>query len=175
MEELLKAVKSIKYRKACGYGEIPVEVWKLKEFHEILLECCNSVYQQEVISSWRKGCILPFPKKDNLSITKNYRGITLTAITAKIYNLMLLNRIKPAVDPLLRRNQNGFRRKRSTMGKILTIRRNLEGVRANNLPAVLLFIDFSKAFDSIHRGKIRDILIVYGIPQETVDAIMMLY
>ena len=175
MEELLKAVKSIKYGKACGLDEIPVEVWKLKEFHEILLECCNSVYQQEVISSWRKGCILPFPKKGNLNITKNYRGITLTAISAKIYNLVLLNRIRPAVDPLLRKNQNGFRRKRSTMGQILTIRSIKEGVRANNLPAVLLFIDFSKAFDSIHRGKMRDILIAYGIPQETVDAIMMQY
>ena len=54
MEELLKAVKSIKYGKACGLDEIPVEVWKLKEFHEILLECCNSVYQQEVISRYRK-------------------------------------------------------------------------------------------------------------------------
>ena len=177
IEELLKVVKSIKYGKACGLDEIPVEVWKLKEFHEILLECCNSVYQQEVISSWRKGCMLPFPKKGNLNITKNYQGITLTAISAKIYNLMLLNRIRPAVDPLLRKSQNGFRRKRSTMGQILTIRRILEGVRANNPPAVLLFIDFSKAFDchSIHRGKMRDILIAYGIPQETVDAIMMLY
>ena len=164
---------SIKYGKACGLDEIPVEVWKLKEFHEILLECCNSVYQQEVISSWRKGCILPFPKKGNLNITKNYRGITLTAISAKIYNLMLLNKIRPAVDPLLPKNQNGFRRKRSTMGQILNIRRILEGVRANNLPAVLLFIDFSKAFDSIHRGKMRGILIAYGIPQETVDAIMI--
>ena len=84
---------------------------------------------------------------------------------------MLLNRIRPAVDPLLRKNQNGFRRKRSAMGQILTIRRILEGVRAKSLPAVLLFIDFSKAFD----GKMRDILIAYGIPQETVDAIMMLY
>ena len=166
---------SIKYGKACGLDEIPVEVWKLKEFHEILLECCNSVYQQEVIiSSWRKGCILPFPKKGNLNITKNYRGITLTAISAKIYNLMPPNKIRPAVDPLLRKNQNGFRRKRSTMGQILTIRRIL-GVRANNLPAVLLFIDFSKAFDSIHRGKMRGILIAYGIPQERVDAIIMLH
>ena len=61
------------------------------------------------------------------------------------------------------------------LGQILTIRRILEGVRANNLPAILLFIDFSKAFNLIHRGKMRNILIAYGIPQETVDAIMMLY
>ena len=41
MEELLKAVKSIKHLKACGLDEIPVKVRKLKEFHEILLKCCN--------------------------------------------------------------------------------------------------------------------------------------
>ena len=38
------------------------------------------------------------PQKGNLVITKNYRGITLTAIAAKIYNLMLLNRTRPKLD-----------------------------------------------------------------------------
>ena len=38
------------------------------------------------------------PKKTNLAITKNYRGITLTAIAAKVYNLMLRNRIRPKID-----------------------------------------------------------------------------
>ncbi len=32
--------------------------------------------------------------------------------------------------------------------KILTIRRILEGVRAKNLQATLIFVDFNKAFDS---------------------------
>ena len=110
-----------------------------------------------------------------MTLAKNYRGITLTAISAKIYNLLLLNRIRPKVDPILRRNQNGFRQNRSTSGQILTIRRLLEGVNAKKLPATLLFIDFSKAFDSIHRGRMKDILLAYGIPCETVNAIMMLY
>ena len=38
----------------------------------------------------------------------------------------------------------------------------------------LLFIGFSKAFDSIHRGKIEKILLAYGLPNETVTAIMVL-
>ena len=57
----------------------------------------------------------------------------------------------------------------------MTIRRILEGVRAKNLQATLLFVVFTKAFDSIHRGKIEQILLEYGVPKETVAAITILY
>ena len=79
------------------------------------------------------------------------------------------------MDPILRKNQNGFRKNRSTLGQILTIRRILEGVKSKNLPLTLLFIDFSKSFDSIKRNKMEQILQIYGIPTETIEAIMMLY
>ena len=72
-----------------------------------------------------KGCILPLPKKGDLGLAKNYRGITLTSIAAKIYNALLRNRIEPKIDNILRKNQNGFRRNRSTTSQILTIRRIL--------------------------------------------------
>ena len=67
---------------------------------------------------------------------------------------MLLNRKRPDIDPTLRKNQNSFRTKRSTTGKIVTIRRILEVVTSKNLPATLLFIDFSKDFDSISHNDI---------------------
>ena len=69
----------------------------------------------------------------------------------------------------------GFRRNRSMTSQILTIRRILEGVRAKNLQATILFVDFTKAFGSIHRGKMEQILLAYGIPKETIAAIMILY
>ena len=115
-----------------------------------------------------KGCILPFPKKGDLGLAKNYRDITLTSLAAKIYNALLRNCIETKIDNILRKNQNGFRRNRSTTSKILTIRRILEGVWAKNLQATLIFVDFTKAFDSIHRGKMEQILLAYGIPKETV-------
>ena len=76
-----------------------------------------------------KGCILPFPKKGDLGLANNYRGITLTYIAAKIYNALQRNRIEPKIDNILRKNQNGFIRNRSMTSKILTICRILEGVR----------------------------------------------
>ena len=57
----------------------------------------------------------------------------------------------------------------------LTIRKILEGVRAKNLQETILFVDFTKAFDSIPRGKMEQILLAFGIPKETVAAITILY
>ena len=40
---------------------------------------------------------------------------------------LLLKRIQPEVEKILRRNQNGFKEGRSTIGQILTVRRITEG------------------------------------------------
>ena len=132
-EELDSVLRRIKNRKAAGLNEIPLEVWKTRQFDDILLRQCNEVFSQNRIERWMKGCILPFPKKGDLGLAKNYRGITLTSIAAKIYNALLRNRIEPKIDNILRKNQNGFRRNTSTTSQILTIRRILEGVRAKKL------------------------------------------
>ena len=100
-------------------------MWKTRQFDDILLRQCNAVYSQNRIERWTKGCILPFPKKGDLGLAKNYRGITLTSIAAKIYNALLRNRIEPKIDNILRKNQNGFRRNRSTTSQILTIAERL--------------------------------------------------
>ena len=174
-EELDSVPRKIKNRKAAGLDEIPPEVWKTRQFDDTLLRHCNAVYNQNPIDRWMKECILPFPKKGDLGLAKNYRGITLTSIAAKIYNALLRNRIEPKNDNILRKNQNGFRRNRSTTSQILIIRRILEGVRAKNLYVTLIFVDFTKAFDSIHRGKMEQILLAYGIPKETVTAMTILF
>ena len=122
-----------------------------------------------------KRCILPFPKKGDLGLAKNYRRIILTSIAAKIYNALLRNRIEPKIDNILRKNQNGFRRNRSTTSQILTMRRILEDVRVKNLQVTLQFVDFTPALDSIHRGKNEQILLAYGLLKETVAAIPILH
>ena len=71
---------------------------------------CNQIFNLDKPDMWSKGDIIPFPKVSNLCLSTNYRGITHTCISAKIYNKMILNRILPFKDPLLDPNQNVFRR-----------------------------------------------------------------
>ena len=63
--------------------------------------------------------LIPLPKSGDLSKTGNYRGIALTSLIMKTINRMILNRLRPVVDPLLRGNQNGFRPGRSTVAQVL--------------------------------------------------------
>ena len=90
-------------------------------------------------------------------------------------NKMILLCIQPKLDPHVRPNQNGFRPKPSTTAHILALRRLIEGVKRYHLKSVIVFVDFSKAFDSVHRGMMLKILKAYGIPPQIVQAIAKLY
>ena len=169
-EELNSVLRKIKNRKAAGLDEISPEVWKTKQFDDILLRHCNTVYNQNIIDRWAKGCILPFPKKGRPWISQELPRYN--PIAAKIYNALLRNRKKPQIENIIRKNQNDFRRNRSTTLQILTIHRILENVRANNLEASILYVDFGQAFDSIHRGKMEQILLAYGNYTRIVRAIL---
>ena len=52
--------------------------------------------------------------------------------------------------------------------EILTLHQFIKGVYAKNLEVTQLFIDFSKAFNSIYREKMEQILLAYGLPKESV-------
>ena len=75
-----------------------------------------------------KACITPFTKKCDLGITLVSRGITLIPTTTKVYNALLLNRIRHEVVKILRKMLNGFGKNRSTTSHILTMRQIIEGV-----------------------------------------------
>ena len=65
------------------------------------------------LSGKDKKSSVKVPKKGDLSLMTNYRGISLLSIAAKVYNKILLNRIRDHVDPILRSKQAGFRSGRS--------------------------------------------------------------
>ena len=85
------------------------------------------------------------------------------------------NRILPAIKPPLRINQNGFRPGRTTTSHILALRCLIEGIKDKNLSVIIIFIDFKKAFDTIHCGKLIQILRSYGIPEKLVRATEVMY
>ena len=137
---------------------------------------CQLVFKERhAPTQWTSSMMIPLPKKGNLELKTNFRGICLTSIAAKVYNRVILNRIREPIDAILRRNQAGFRKGRSCIQQIHILRRIMEGASSQDIPLFITFIDFMKAFDSIDREMMFAILRHYGIPEQIVSAIRVLY
>ena len=119
--------------------------------------------------------MITIPKKGCLSQPSNYRGITLTSISSKVYNLLLLNRISKHLEPILRENPNGYRKGPSNLPQILALRRIIEEIKIANRKAPIVFVHFSKAFHSINRSAKLHILHLYGLPDEIIAGIKTMY
>ena len=87
---------------------------------------------------------------------------------------MILNIIQPLINPLLRNNQNGFKPVISTT-HIIALRRLIEGIKSHNMKAIITFVDFRKAFDSINISRMFKILSAYGTPKAIIDMISVLH
>ena len=81
----------------------------------------------------------------------NLRGITLLSITSKVLCSIIIERIRTAVDEHLRKEQAGFPKGRGSTRQIFVLRNIIEHCYEWKDTLYLNFIDFEKAFDSVHR------------------------
>ena len=96
--------------------------------------------------------IVSIPKKGNSTALDNKRIIAKTCSSAKLFNKALLSRLKPIIDPQLSRCQSGFRAGMSTTEQVMALRCVIDTCRETNMTASLVFVDFRKAFDTLHRS-----------------------
>ena len=176
--EILNAIKKLKNGKAAGPDGIPPEALKTNSetSAEMLLPLFEKIWStEEIPTEWKDGHIIKLPKKGDLSNCENYRGITLLSIPGRIFNRILLERMRNAVDNNLRDNQAGFRPNRSCTDQIATLRIIVEQSLEWSSPLYINFVDYRKAFDSLHRNSLWQLLRHYGIPTKFASLIKNTY
>jgi hypothetical protein len=124
---------------------------------------------------WNIGHLIKLPKKGNLKECKNYRGITLLSVVVKVINRILPTRLLKALDEKLTEQQAGFRKDRSCTDKIAALRIIIEQSLEWNTSLFLNFVDFEKAFDSLDRELLWNLMAHYGIHQKFINIIMNSY
>jgi hypothetical protein len=86
---------------------------------------------------------------------------------------VLLSRLSPYIDEIIGDDQCGFQRNRSTTDQIFCIRQILQKKWEYNETVHQLFVDFKKAYDSLRREVLYNILIEFGVPMKLVGLIRM--
>jgi hypothetical protein len=124
---------------------------------------------------WKESIILPVHKKGEKTDCSNYRGISLLSTSYKIVSNILLSNLSTYmyIDKMIGDNKCGFRRNRSTTDQIFCIRQILEKKWEYNETVHKLFIDFKKAYDSVRREVLCNILTEFGVPMKLVRLIKM--
>ncbi|CAH8619556.1 unnamed protein product, partial [Heterobilharzia americana] len=179
--EVLNAIKLLKCGKAAGPDGIPPEALRtdaettadMLTPHHYCRRCGRK--RRYLAIDWKKGYLVKLPKKGDLSVCKNWRGITFLSTSSKILSCIILERLKNALDSKLRPEQAGFRKYKSCADQIATLRIIIEQSIEWQSALCLNFIDFEKAFDSVDREVIWKLLHYYGVPQTFICLIQQLY
>ncbi|PSN38267.1 hypothetical protein C0J52_16903 [Blattella germanica] len=167
--EVEMAIEKLKMYKATEMIKSGGE--KLKEkIHRLL----SLIWKQEALSNeWKESIIIPIYKKGDKTDCNKYRGISLLSTSYKILTNLLVSRLTPYIDEIIGDHQCAFRRNRSTIDQIFSLRQILEKKWEYNGTVHQLYVDFKKAYDSIKRGKLYSILMNFGIPKKLVRLIGM--
>ena len=117
---------------------------------------------------WKLGYVIPAYKRGNASSKQNYRPISLTCIACKVMETIVHKDIITYLKKydLITAHQFGFLIKRSTCTQLLTVLHDWCDAINQRLAIDVIYIDFSKAFDTVSHEKLLAKLKSYGIAYE---------
>ena len=174
-EELDKAVKETKSGKAPGLDGIPADIYKYGgiEQKDQLLSLYNACLEKGALPQDFKDALIVtvYKKKGDRSDCGNHRGISLLSIAGKILAKIILGRIQDISENVLPESQCGFRANRSTIDMIFTLRQLQEKSKEQHRPLYIVFVDFSKAFDTVDRETLWKVLKIYGCPDDLIKLV----
>ena len=102
---------------------------------------------------------LTIDKKGDRTDCGNYREISLLSIAGKIFAWIILNRLSTHITPeVIPEKQCGFRGNRSTVDMIFCLRQLQEKCIVQDRPLYMVFVDFSKAFATVGRTGLWQLL-----------------
>ena len=172
--EIEEAIRALANRKAVGPDGLPVEFLKvladegefntLGNFHDIIVAVWRG---GGVPQQWKEDATIKvLHKKKYRPKCGNYRGISLAAHAGKVLLKVIAGRLSDCCerDNILPEEQCGFRSQRSTVDMMLAVRRLQELARKKDTSFYLCFIDLTKAYDSVDRTLLWDVLACFGVP-----------
>ena len=166
--EIIKIIKSLKNTNSTGYDDLSTKFIKLSStlLAPVLVKLFNLSIQTGVYPDLLKVAkVIPIFKKGDSTSINNYRPISILSPINKIFEKIIYSRLINYIDKsnILYKYQYGFRKKHSTEHALIELVDQIKSSMSNKEMTCGIFIDLSKAFDTVNHQILLHKLEHYGI------------
>lgn len=134
-----------------------------------VINCCLEVGYFP--TSWKRSLVKPLPKVNNPQEHKDLRPITIIPALSKVLEKLIKVQLYDYISEcnIISNFQSGFRKGFSTTSALADVSQNILSALDKNDAAVLILLDFSKAFDTLDHELLCAKLSFYGFDKIAVD------
>ena len=126
-------------------------------------------------AEWSAARLVLLPKKGDLSLAKNWRGICLLDIGSKILSNVMVKRMQALMEQVGFDMQTGFRPERGTIDGLFAVMMGLKKRQEHGLESRGVYVDLVKAFDTANREALWEVLRRFGMPDHFVNMLVRLH
>ena len=155
--EFTDALQHLKPCKAPGPDSICSELIlhagaALKSWLRDFLSSC--LRRLKIPKIWRRALVVAIPKPAKpVGDPKSYGQISLLCVPYKILERLIYARVEPLIDPLLPKEQAGFRGGKSTVDQVVLLTQNIKNSFEAKKKAGAVFVNLTAVYDIVwHRG-----------------------
>ena len=173
-EKFTEKLKMLNPRKAAGHDNIATR--ELKLLSEDMSPCLSSICRQSYLewkfpTKWKIGKLKPAYKAGERIERGNYRPLTMLSIRSKVFEAVICDQLDDQVDLTRQRNQWAYKKNTSTESMLLYLSEVWKKAINNGQIVGVVFIDCSKAFDSIDHQILKQKIKGIGITGQLHDLI----